>query len=138
MNSLLFDNLLSWSAEIAILAIAAAAAAYALRHARARLYFWQAILVVALMLPAIAPWKQAVLVALPALPPVVLATHGVPVSNVPVSSTWGFEQLLGLLAAGAALRLAWVGVGLLRLSRIRKRAQLLQHPPVAFGGDARW
>ncbi len=44
MNALLFDNLLSWSAEVAILAITAGAAAYSLRHARARLYFWQAIL----------------------------------------------------------------------------------------------
>jgi hypothetical protein len=40
MNSLLFDNLLSWSAEVSILVIAAAAASYALHHARARLYFW--------------------------------------------------------------------------------------------------
>ena len=138
MSTLLFDNLLSWSAEFAILAMAACAAAYALRHARARLYFWQAILAVALMLPAIAPWKQSVDVALPLPPPVVLATHGVPVSNVPVSMTWGFEQLLVLLAAGAFLRLAWVGLGLLRLSRIRKRAERLQEPPVAFGGSASW
>ena len=120
MNSLLFDNLLSWSAEVSILAIAAAAAACALRHSRARLYFWQAILAVALILPAIAPWKQPVLVALPVATSVVLATNGVPVSDVPVSSNWGVEQLLMLLAAGAALRLIWVAMGLLRLTRIRK------------------
>ncbi len=138
MNSLLFDNLLSWSAEVCILAIAAAAAACALRHSRARLYFWQAILAVALMLPAIAPWKQPVLVALPATASVVLATNGVPASDVPASAKWGAEQLLMLLAAGAALRLAWMATGLLRLARIRKRAQPLAQPPVAFGGDARW
>ena len=138
VNSLMFDNLLAWSAQIAILAIAAAAAAYALRHARARLYFWQAILAVALVLPAIAPWKQSVDVALPLPPPIVLATHGVPVSDVPVSTTWGFEQLAMLLAAGAVLRLTWVGIGLVRLSRIRKQARPLQDPPVAFGGGARW
>jgi TonB family protein len=143
MNTLLFDNLLSqnvlaWSAQVAILAMAAAAAALALRHSRARLYFWQAILAVALMLPAIVPWKQPVLVALPIASSIVLATNGVPVSDVPAPATWGFEQLLALLAAGAALRLAWVAVGLLRLARIRKLAQPLAHPPVAFGGDARW
>ncbi len=90
------------------------------------------------MLPAIAPWRQPIEVALPSSAPIVLATHGVPVSNVPVSMTWGFEQLLVLLAAGAVLRLAWVAMGLLRLSRIRKHAQPLQEPPVAFGGSARW
>ena len=138
MNALLFDNLLSWSAQVAILAIMAAPATCVLRHSRARLYFWQAILVVALTLPAIAPWKQSVDVALPLPPPVVLGSHGVPVSNAPSSITWGFEQLLVLLAAGAVLRLAWVVVGLLRLSSIRKQARLLQNPPVVFGGNASW
>jgi TonB family protein len=138
MSSLMFDNLLSWSAEIAILAMAAGAAACALRHARARLYFWQAILAVALMLPAIAPWKQPVVLAVPVVSSLVLATNGIPVSDVPASTNWGVEQILVLLAAGAALRLAWMATGLLRLARIRKRAQPLQNPPVAFGGDARW
>ena len=138
MNALLFDNLLSWSAQAAILAIAGAAAALALRQPRARLYFWQAILAMALMLPVIAPWKQPVMVALAPAPSIVLATNGVPISDVPVSPAWGVGQLLMLLAAGAALRLLWVAVGLLRLARIRKLAQPLAHPPVAFGGDARW
>ena len=140
MNSLLFDNLLSWSAQISILAMAAGAAAYALRHARARLYFWQAILVVALALPVIAPWKRPLDVALPASSaPVVLATHGVAVSSVPHTSVgWGFEQLAILLAAGAAFRLVWVAAGLLRLARIRNQARPLQTPPVAFGGSASW
>ena len=143
MSTLLFDNLLSenllsWSAQVSILAIAAAAAACALRHSRARLYFWQAILAVALMLPAIAPWKRPVLVALPASASVVLATNGVPVSDVPASTNWGAEQLLMLLAVGAVLRLAWVALGLARLTRIRRLAQPLAQPPVAFGGDARW
>ena len=83
VNSLMFDNLLSWSAEVSVLAIAAAAAVCALRHSRARLYFWQAILAVALMLPAIVPWKQPILVALPAQASVVLATNGVPLSIFP-------------------------------------------------------
>ncbi|HYV61904.1 MAG TPA: M56 family metallopeptidase, partial [Bryobacteraceae bacterium] len=137
MNALLFDNLLSWSAQVAILVMAAALAAFALRHPRARLYFWQSILAVALMLPAIAPWKRPAAVAFASQEPVVSINHGV---VVPVSapSGWGFENLLVLLAAGAALRLVWVAAGLLRLTRIRKRARPLQQPPVAFGGSARW
>jgi len=136
MNSLMLDNLLAWSAQVSILVMVAAAAVYPLRHPRARLYFWQAILTVAVLSPAIVPWKQPVLVALPATASVVLATSGVPVSDVPAPTNWGVEQLLMLLAAGVVLRLLWVAVGLLRLTRIRKQAQPLHDPPVAFGGSA--
>src|ERR1700681_4155630 len=137
MNSVLFDDLLSWSAQASTLVMAAMVAAFALGHPRARLYFWQAILGVALMLPVIAPWKQPITVALPSPAPVTLIAHGI-VVPVPASTSWGIQQLFELLAAGAALRLIWVAVGLLRLARIRKHAQPLQQPPVAFGGDARW
>jgi TonB family protein len=137
MNSLLFDNLVSWSAEVAILVIAAAAAAYTLRHPRARLYFWQTILIVVVALPAIAPWKHPVAVALPPAAPLPLAINGVAVPMTE-SPGWGFEQLLVLLAVGATLRLLWVATGLLRLARIRKHAHPLQEPPVSFGGSASW
>jgi TonB family protein len=137
MNSLLFDNVLSWSAQVSILAVAAAGAAYLLRHSRARLYFWQAILVVALILPVIAPWNQPVVAA---SEPSASITLAAPSAAVPVSAStrWGIEDLLVLLAAGAALRILWVAVGLLRLARIRKQARPLEQPPVAFGGYARW
>jgi TonB family protein len=137
MNSLLFDNVLSWSAQVSILAIAAAGAAYLLRHSRSRLYFWQAILAVALTLPAIAPWKQPITAALPLSASAAVVANGM-VVPVAASRGWRFEQLLVVLATGAALRLLWVAAGLLRLALIRKRAQPLQRPPLAFGGDARW
>jgi TonB family protein len=139
MNSQLFGNLLSWSAQISILAMAGAAGAFALRHPRARLYFWQTLLAIALMLPVIAPWKRPLDVALVQSAPVALTIPAVAVSRVPPTSTaWGFEQLAMLLAAGAAFRLVWVAAGLLRLARIRKHARPLQTPPVAFGGSASW
>src|ERR1700681_2586414 len=113
MNSLMFDNLLAWSAQVSILVMAAAAAGYALRPPRARLYFWQAILAVALLLPAIVPWKQPVVVALAPSATVTLTSHSVAVP-VPASTGWGVEQLLDLLAVGAALRMLWMAAGLLR------------------------
>jgi beta-lactamase regulating signal transducer with metallopeptidase domain len=137
MNPLLFDNLLSWSAEVSILVIAAAVAAYAIQHARARLYFWQAILAVSLMLPAIAPWNQPVAVAPPPSALVTLPAERV-MAPVAVSTRWGMEQLVVLLAAGTALRMLWMTVGLLRLVRIRNHARLLEQPPVAFTGDVHW
>ena len=88
MNSLLFDNLLSWSAQVSILAIAATAAAYALPQPRARLYFWQAILAVTLLLPALAPWRQDVVAATHLSAPVVLPVENVVVA-VPASTSWG-------------------------------------------------
>ncbi len=137
MNSFLFGNLLAWSAQVSILVIVAAAAVYALRQPRARLYFWQAILAVSLLLPLLTPWKETISVPAATTVSLPLATQAVaapPDTPTPLH----FDPLLVLLAAGAALRLAWVGVGLLRLAFIRKSGQVMQQPPVAFGGSARW
>ena len=104
---LLFDNLLSWSAEIAILVIAAGAAAYALRHPRARLYFWQAILAVALILPAIAPWKQPVEVALPSSAPTAMVTQVAPPSCAGIHAL-GSRAIIRVPGCRRCLRLVWV------------------------------
>ena len=139
MNTpLLLNNLLAWSAQVFILVTAGAVATLALRHPRARLYFWQAILTAVLLLPAVAPWKQPTAIAQTFSGPVSSTIRSLPALPVPASSGWRIEPLLGLIALGAALRLLWIGVGLLRLRRIRKNARALEQSPVAFGGSARW
>src|SRR6185295_16045406 len=120
MNTpLLLDNLFAWSVQVVILVTAGSVASLALRHSRARLYFWQGILGVALLLPVLAPWKQPVTVALTFSAPVTSTIQSLPALPVAASSGWRIEPLLGLIAVGAALRLLWIGVGLLRLRRIR-------------------
>src|SRR5262249_24789859 len=56
--NVLLSNLLAWSAQIAILTAVGALAALTLGHPRARLLFWQGLLAIALLLPAIQPWTQ--------------------------------------------------------------------------------
>ncbi|MBZ5602853.1 MAG: M56 family metallopeptidase [Acidobacteriia bacterium] len=129
--SLFLDNLLAWSAQVAILAAVAAAAAVALQHPRARLLFWQAILATILLLPAVEPWAPAI----------VVSNNGVSISMQSAAIApnggengfvWQREYLLLLIAAGAALRLLWIAAGFLRLRAHRLAASTLADPPVPF------
>ena len=52
------SNLFSWSVQVLLLAAVGAAASLLLRNPKARLYFWQGLLLVALLLPLIEPWRQ--------------------------------------------------------------------------------
>jgi TonB family protein len=137
--SLLLDNVLAWSAQVALLVAVGALAAMTLAHPRARLIFWQGILAIALLLPAIEPWHQPMaedtgLVAIAAnAAPVIL------VRQPAFHFVWKREYLLLIIAAGAALRLLWIGAGLVRLRRHRLDAQMLTIPPVRFSNPrVRW
>lgn len=133
------DNLLAWSAQVSVLVAIGALAALTLSTPRARLIFWQGILAIALLLPAIEPWHQ---------PPaenagtVVSATNSAPVVIVHSYKSrfaWKRKYLLLVIAAGAALRFLWIGAGLLRLRRHRLDARMLTIPPVPFSNPlVRW
>jgi TonB family protein len=138
-------NLFQWSAQIALIALAGAAAmrvmpvdAPVLRHA-----FWRALLVVGLALPILQPWTTTVTMAgtgsgievvLPPSSPAIV--HAASAGPSP------FEVLRGLLAAhwtaiigfvlaaGIAARLAWLVAGILRLRRLCRAGQIA--PP---GGE---
>src|SRR6202044_1157871 len=56
--SLLLDDILIWSAQVCFLVTVGALAALTLRHPRGRLVFWQGILAISLLLPAVQPWTQ--------------------------------------------------------------------------------
>jgi TonB family protein len=137
--SLLLDNVLAWSAQVAVLVAIGALAAMTLAHPRARLIFWQGILAIALLLPAVEPFRQPMaedtgLVA--------IATNAAPVVLVREPAfhfVWKREYLLLIIAAGAALRLLWIGAGLVRLRRHRLDARMLTIPPVRFSSPrVRW
>ncbi len=128
--SLFLDDLLAWSAQVCVLA-AVAAAAMLLRSPRPRLLFWQAILVIILALPFVQPWTQSVIVS----------NNGVSISMQPVAIaagssrtgfTWQREYILVILAAGALIRLLWIGLGFARLRSHRLAASTLADPPVPF------
>src|SRR5579872_1133969 len=137
--SLLLDDLFAWSAQVCVLVGVAAGAALALRHPRARLLFWQAVLAAIVLLPAVQPWTQSV----------IFSNNGVSISMQPVriagsvarhsAFTWQREYLLYLIAAGALLRAVWIAIGFVRLRRHRLAASTLADPPVPFEREhVRW
>jgi TonB family protein len=137
--TLVLDNLLAWSAQAAILVLVGALASLTLTHPRARLIFWQGILALALLLPAVEPWHQ----------PMASETGSVSItaSSAPVviahppafRLSWKREYVLILIAAGGALRFLWIGAGLFRLRRHRLDAHMLATPPVRFANPrVRW
>ena len=136
--SLLVDNLLAWSAQICVLVGVGALASLTLRHPRARLVFWQGILAIALLLPAIEPWTQP---APDSGGDVALTTTPIAIPPPPARSAvrWKREYLLGLVAAGALLRMVWIAAGFVRLRRHRLAARVLSNPPVPFErAHVRW
>lgn len=137
--TLLLSNVLAWSAQVALLVGVGALAAMTLGHPRARLIFWQGILAMALLLPALEPWHQPMAEDAGT---VAIAATAAPVVLVHQSSlrfAWRREYLLMVIAAGAVLRLLWIGAGLVRLRRHRLDARMLTIPPVRFSNPrVRW
>ena len=56
--------LAAWSAQILLLVFVGAVAALALRHPKARLLFWQSLLLLVVVLPVLEPWKPALVEAI--------------------------------------------------------------------------
>jgi TonB family protein len=115
-----------------------AVAAWTLAPGRARLVFWQGLLAIALLLPAIQPWTAPV-VEMGAT--VSVTTSPAMVATAPQHSLFAWrnafgaltkENLLFTILAGAVLRGLWIVVGLARLRRHRLAARLLAEPPVPF------
>ena len=131
-----FDNLLAWFVQVLILVGVGAVGMLALRHPRARLWFWQAVLLAAVLLPFVEPRRVA-----PPSPPIptkasffataTTARPAIPVAPSPFE--WRPEYLLGILAAGATLRFAWIAAGLIRLRHYRRDARRVDSP-IPFEG----
>ena len=134
-SSLLLPALLTWSEQVLVLAGAGALAALAIKHPKARLLFWQGLLVAMLLLPAIEPWKPAAVqvdVTADSVGAVIAPTGSVASS----SFRWRDEYWLWIIAAGAALRLLWVAAGLFKLRRYRNQAEAMAAPPLLFASEA--
>jgi TonB family protein len=138
-EALLLSNILAWSAQVALLVVVGSLAAMTLGHPQARLIFWQGILAIALLLPAVEPWRQP---AVEDVGSVAFAANAAPVIMVHPASfhlAWRREYLLLVIGVGAALRFLWIGVGLVRLRRHRLDARMLTIPPVRFSNPrVRW
>lgn len=125
-----FSNLLFWSAQIAVFAVAAAllTRVLRLRQPRVLLVFWRCLVALSFLLPFLQPWHRP-----PSGPTVVISTD-LPVSilsppSTPPAPHWHLPsmefmaQIIGVLVLiGIAVRFVLLGLGLLKLRRLRRSA----------------
>jgi beta-lactamase regulating signal transducer with metallopeptidase domain len=123
-----FSNLLFWSAQVALLVLAAGFLPRLLqiRQPRVLLVYWRALLGICLLLPMIQPWHRIQDVGAIAIEPDLTAVRVLPASS-PAASHWHFPslqiiaQFLGVvILAGIAVRFAILVMGLLRLRQLRQ------------------
>ncbi len=134
MNTpLWFSNLTFWSAQIALLILAAGLLPrlFQIRQPRVLLVYWRALLAISLLLPALQPWHR-----LPGATAMIIAADDSAVRIIPAStaavSRWHFPdlqlvaQILAVIVlAGIAIRFAILAMGLLKLRQLRRSSSLI-------------
>jgi TonB family protein len=132
---LVWDNLVAYSMQIGLLVGLAAfiPVALGLRLPASRLAYWHILLAACLLLPAVRPWKQAVLTLTAYVPKAITA----PVLPQPVTAPTltPTEIALMLLGAGMIARLGWLATGFWRLARLRRHSSPLR-PESSWGVEA--
>ncbi len=115
------SDLAAYSIQLAVLVATAAAVTslLRLRQPRAAVAFWQALLVAALLLPLLQPWTGTTSDFMISARSFRTSTTAALTESGGVSvATW----LAIALGTGVAIRLAWLGLGLIRLRQISSRA----------------
>ena len=131
MTALMLRNLAAYSAQVAILiGVAAVLAAFLKLTPKARLISLQLILAVCLALPFAEHWRT------PAPEKTLVTVYSIPIGYglraVVADQQWTpspMEIMLGILAAGIAVRLCLMCLGMLRLRRYLENARFV---PTAF------
>jgi len=124
---LIWSDVLAYSLQVGLLVGIGAAipALFRIRAPRARLLFWQILLAACIALPWVRGWKQEVVAG--AVQQIRVLADVAPVTGAPVAPrTIPFTAIaLWAIAAGIAIRLANLAIGLARLRAYRRRGQLL-------------
>ncbi|HEU5020795.1 MAG TPA: M56 family metallopeptidase [Bryobacteraceae bacterium] len=128
MNTdLIWSDVLAWSLQIGLLVAIGAAipALFRIRAPRARLLFWQILLAACIALPWVREWKQEVVAG--AVRQVTFLAQAGPATGAPVAPhPIPFTAIaLWAIAAGIAIRLGNLAIGLLRLQTYRRRGAAL-------------
>ncbi len=124
------QNLAAFCLQVTLVAAAAAMLAWVMRLGlpKARLAYWQLVLLICLVLPAAQPWRPIEPIAAPRVSQaddLTPMSPGTPVRDTPSLS----EVTLLVLAAGAAIRLLWLLAGLASLRRFRRNSRTLDPLP---------
>jgi TonB family protein len=136
-TALWWTNVVAWSAQVAVLAVAGALLlwAFRIRLPRARLFYYQALLAVCLLWPLTQPWRRPVI---PSYRPAPVTRAGTPAPSLPTPTPsrgipWQ-DLALAALGAGATIRALWLTLGLWRLRRYRLESDLLYPLPESVDG----
>jgi TonB family protein len=121
-------NLAAWSAQAAAVIAAGSVAAWAfqLRVPRIRLAYWQTLLAICLLLPAVEPWRSA---ADASIEFTMGAARPVSPDHARAYSLPWRQALLIVLASGCAARGLWLAVGFGKLRRLRRDAPVFSPLP---------
>ena len=119
------SNLVIWSVQAAALIGGGIVAAklFAWRHPQSRLRFFQALLVVSLLLPLIGPWRRPEAPLDPGGGAVTVRTYEAIAVPDARSFIDGPALVLALLAAGILLQLVRLGVSVAKLRSLRRRGE---------------
>lgn len=97
-----------------------------LRAPRFRLAYWQALLMLSLVVPLLQPWRPEILETpakarggLALIPTAAVAPAGIPLAEI----------IFSLICAGIIVRGIWTGLGLMRLGIYRREARRLEEVP---------
>jgi TonB family protein len=135
-----FTNLAYWSAQVALLTLAAGFLPhlFKIRQPRVLLIYWRALIAVCLLLPFAQPWHRPENVGVINLAPrfsevspIVLATPTPPVTHWHLPSASVIAQIVGLIIlAGIVARFTILALGLLKLRQFRRASSpILDHSP---------
>ena len=131
------SNLFAWACQVALITVVAALMLRLLRVDAPSIRYacWRLVLAVSLALPLLQPWKivdplleadAATWVATVSQSGTVGGARSVPHSSttLPAAPPFAWPALAGVaLVAGAVMRLAWLGAGILRLRRLRQAGE---------------
>ena len=128
--ALVWSNIVAYTLQIGLVGGLGATVPLALRirSPRVRLLYWQMLLAACLALPWLRSWRQVVVNGAEQVNSVitVMATQAPAHRSIHLA-----EIALWLLAAGVAIRLALLGVGLARLRAFRERGRTMPSTPGA-------
>lgn len=119
-------NAVAYCAQVAVVVAACAGLPrlVGLRSATMQHLFWRTVLAVCLLLPIVQPRQPQEMTFAPA-PVVAMPATAIPPPSVTAPAAGDMNWMLlggGIIVAGGVLRLAWIGVGIARLRRLRRGA----------------
>jgi TonB family protein len=116
-------NLAAYSAQLAVLAATAAAAAYLLRldSPRVAVRYWQVVLAACFALPLLQSWPTTP--SGPVQASIRFISNSTGATSVAPGALEPAFVIFAVLALGIVVRLAWLGLGLLRLQGVTRRAE---------------